>query len=156
MRKYFVLVAALAMGIAGCSVLGSSVFKEPVVRVSNVQLRGLGLSGGAVDVDLAVYNPNGFNLDATRLTYNLKFDSVTFATGALTDRMTAQANDTMHVRIPVNFTYSGVGAAGRQIINTGTLNYNVTGDLTVGTKLGNFTVPYRSTGRVSSFGNRSQ
>jgi LEA14-like dessication related protein len=154
MRKYLVLLGALAVGAAGCSRLGSSMFKEPVVKVSNVQLRGLGLTGGAVDVDLAVYNPNGFNLDATQLTYNLKFDSVTFATGTLSERMTARSQDTMHVRIPVNFTYAGVGAAGRQIINTGTLNYNVSGDLTVGTPLGNFTVPYRDQGRVSSFGNR--
>jgi LEA14-like dessication related protein len=152
MRKYLVLLGALAVGVAGCSKLGSSMFREPVVKVSNVQLRGLGLTGGAVDVSLAVYNPNGFTLDATRLTYNLKFDTVTFATGALTDRMTAQANDTMRVTIPLSFTYRGVGEAGRQAINTGTLNYNVSGDLTVGTPLGNFTIPYRDQGRVSTFG----
>jgi hypothetical protein len=56
------------------------------------------------------------------------------------------------VTIPVNFTYRGVGEAGRQIINTGTINYNVRGDLTVGTPVGNFTVPYNRQGRVSSFG----
>ena len=151
MRRYLVLAATL-VAVAGCSVLGSQAFKEPVVDVRTVQLRGLGLTGGSVDVQLAVYNPNGYRLDATRLTYNLQFDTVTFATGALTDRLTAQANDTMVVTIPVNFTYRGVGEAGRQIINTGTINYNVRGDLTVGTPVGNFTVPYNRQGRVSSFG----
>ena len=151
MRRYFVLAVA-SVAVAGCSVLGSRAFKEPIVDVRTVQLRGLGLTGGSVDVQLAVYNPNGYRLDATRLTYNLQFDTVTFATGALTDRMTAQANDTMVVTIPVNFSYRGVGEAGRQIINTGTINYNVRGDLTVGTPVGNFTVPYNRQGRVSSFG----
>ena len=151
MRRYFVLAAVVA-AVGGCAMLGRQAFQEPIVKVRTVQLRGLGISGGAVDVSLAVYNPNNFRLDATRLTYNLKFDTVTFATGAITDRLTAQANDTLVVSIPVNFTYRGVGEAGRQIINTGTLNYNVTGDVTVGTPLGNFTVPFRDAGRVSSFG----
>ena len=151
MRRYFVLAAAFVVA-ASCSVLGSQAFQEPIVKVRTVQLRGVGLTGGSVDVQLAVYNPNGYRLDATRLTYNLKFDSVTFATGALTERMTAQAKDTMFVSIPVNFSYRGVGEAGRQIINTGTLNYNVIGDITVGTPVGNFTVPFRDQGRVSSFG----
>jgi LEA14-like dessication related protein len=151
MRRYVVLAAA-AVAVSGCSILGTQAFKEPVVDVRTVQLRGLGLTGGSVDVQLAVYNPNGYRLDATRLTYNLQFDTVTFASGALTDRMTAQANDTMVVTIPVNFSYRGVGEAGRQIVNTGTINYNVRGDLTVGTPVGNFTVPYNRQGRVSSFG----
>jgi LEA14-like dessication related protein len=152
MRRYFVLAAMLATTTTGCSVLGGRAFQEPVVRVRDVQLRGLGLTGGSVDVSLAVYNPNGYDLDATRLTYNLKFDTVTFATGVLTDRMKAQSKDTLRVTIPVNFTYRGVGEAGRQIINTGTLNYDVTGDVTVGTPIGNFTVPFSDRGRVSSFG----
>lgn len=151
MKRYLVL-AMTAVSVAACSMLGSGGFKEPVVTVRDVRLRGLGLTGGSVDVSLAVYNPNRFNLDATQLTYNLRFDSVTFATGTLTDRMTAQANDTLRVSIPVNFTYRGVGEAGRQVINTGTLQYNIRGDITVGTPLGNFTVPYNQNGRVSSFG----
>jgi LEA14-like dessication related protein len=151
MRRYFVGLV-LAAATAGCSMLGKQAFQEPIVRVRDVQLRGLGITGGSVDVSLAVYNPNGYRLDATRITYNLKFDTVSFATGALTDRLTAQANDTLRVTIPVNFTYRGVGEAGRQIINTGTLNYDVTGDITVGTPVGNFTVPFSDKGRVSSFG----
>lgn len=154
MRRYLVLSMVVAATVAGCSALGRQAFQEPIVKVRDVQLRGLGLAGGSVDVSLAVYNPNSYRLDATQIRYNLKFDTVTFAQGTLSDRLTAQSRDTLRVTIPVNFTYRGVGEAGRQIINTGTLNYNVTGDLTVGTPLGNFTVPFSDRGRVSSFGGR--
>ena len=34
--------------------------------------------------------------------------------------------------IPVSFTYAGIGAAGRQLLNTGAVNYRVLGDVTVG------------------------
>ena len=37
----------------------------------DLKVRGLGLSGGSLDAYLNIYNPNGFNLDATRLTYNV-------------------------------------------------------------------------------------
>ena len=77
---------------------------------------------------LSVYNPNGYRLDATRLSYNvLVGDSVQFATGTVDSRFTVNGNDSSVVTIPVSFTYSGIGAAGRQLLNTGGVNYRVRG-----------------------------
>ena len=67
MKKYFAVAATLAL--AGCATLGLGGFKEPLVHFNDAKLRGLGLSGGSVDVVLSVYNPYGFDLNATRLTY---------------------------------------------------------------------------------------
>ncbi len=78
-------------------------------------MRGLGLTGGSLDVVLSVYNPNHYRLDATRLTYQVLLnvgDSVTLASGTLDKQFTVQENDSAVVTIPVNFTYAGVGAAG--------------------------------------------
>ena len=153
MRRFVVLSAITAVAAAaGCATLARQAFQEPVVSVRDIQLRGLGLNGGSVDVALNVYNPNNYRLDATRVTYQLLFDTVTFATGALTERQTVQARDTLRVLIPVNFTYRGVGEAGRQILNTGSVNYRLTGDVTVGSPVGSFTVPYSTTGRFTTFG----
>jgi LEA14-like dessication related protein len=153
MRRFVVLSAiAAAATAAGCATLARQAFQQPVVSVRDIQLRGLGLNGGSVDVALNVYNPNNYRLDATRVTYQLLFDTVTFATGALTDRQTLQARDTLRVLIPVSFTYRGVGEAGRQILNTGSVNYRLTGDVTVGSPVGSFTVPYSTTGRFTTFG----
>jgi LEA14-like dessication related protein len=153
MRRFVVLSAVtLAATAAGCATLARQAFQEPVVSVRDIRLNGLGLTGGSVDVALAVYNPNNYRLDATRLTYRLLFDTVTFATGALTEQQTVQSRDTAVIRIPVNFSYRGVGEAGRQILQTGTVNYRLAGDVTVGSPLGNFTVPYSTTGRFSTLG----
>ena len=150
-------VLAATVGAAGCSVLGRQAFKEPIVRLQNVRLNGVGLTGGNLDVQLAVYNPNGYRLDATRMTYNvLVGDSVQFASGTVADRFTVQSNDTSLVTIPVSFTYSGIGAAGRQLINSGGVNYRVQGDVTVGTVVGSFSVPYTSTGRFNALGGNSR
>src|SRR5918992_4675484 len=153
MRRFTVLSAVtLLTATAGCATIARQAFQEPVVSVRDVRLNGIGLTGGSIDVALAVYNPNNYRLDATRVTYQLLFDTVTFATGALTERQTVQGRDTLRVTIPVNFSYRGVGEAGRQILGTGTVNYRLLGDVTVGTPIGNFTIPYSTTGRFSTLG----
>src|SRR5687768_5668748 len=153
MRRFIVLSAVtLAATAAGCATLARQAFQEPVVSVREVRLNGIGLTGGSVDVALNVYNPNNYRLYATRITYRLLFDTVTFADGALTEQQTVQARDTLRLLIPVNFTYRGVGEAGRQILNTGSVNYRLLGDVTVGSPVGSFTVPYSTTGRFSTLG----
>ena len=137
-------------GSAGCGPLGRKVFKEPVVNFQQLNVNGLGLTGGSLDVVLSVYNPNSYRLDATRLTYNLIVDSIPFGSGAIYQQFAVQSGDSTLVRLPVNFTYAGIGSAGRSLLNTGTVNYRVTGDFTVGTPLGNFTRPYDRTGRYTA------
>ena len=152
MRKVVLSVvaaAAVATG-AGCAALGQRVFREPEVQFRRLGISGLGLTGGSLDVVLAVYNPNGYNLDATRLTYNLVLDSIPFAKGALDEKFTVQERDTTEVRLPISFTWRGIGEAGRQLLNQGVVNYRVTGDVTVGTPLGNFTRPYDQRGRYTA------
>jgi len=154
MKKYLAVGAMLA--VAGCASLGLGGFKEPLVHFNDAKIRGLGLSGGSVDVILSVYNPNGFDLNATRLTYKLYVENTQLGTGALNNAFKVRDNDSTYVTIPVDFTYAGLGSAGRELLTRGTINYRVTGDFTVATPLGNFTRPYDQTGRFSSFGRTSQ
>ena len=158
MRRLMLGAATAAVAVtAACSALGRQAFKEPVVRLQDVRVNGVGLTGGNLDVRLSVYNPNGYRLDATRLTYNVIVgDSVRFATGTVDSRFTVNGNDSSTVTIPVNFTYTGIGAAGRQLLNTGGVSYRVNGDVIVGTVIGSFTVPYSSTGRFNALGGTSR
>ena len=152
-RRTKLAAAALAVfAIAGCASLGMGGFKEPIVTFKDLRVRGLGITGGSIDAYLNVYNPNGFKLDATRLTYKVLVGDNPLGTGLLDSRFTVQDRDSTTVRIPIDFTYAGIGAAGRQMMQSGSVPYTVTGDVTVGTPLGNFTVPYTGSGRFSAFG----
>ena len=144
------LVAVAAM--SACATLGMGGFREPLVTFKDLKVRGLGLTGGSLDAYLNIYNPNGFRLDATRLTYNVMVGQNQLGTGALDSRFTVQSNDSTTVRIPIDFTYSGIGAAASQMMQSGSVPYTITGDVTVATPLGNFTRPYTGTGRFSAFG----
>ena len=150
MRKLLlVATVAAAIGTTGCASLGKKAFAEPKVTFQEMRLNGLGLTGGSLDVVLNVENPNGYRLDATRMTYKLFIDTIPFGQGTVDQHITVDEKSQTTVRIPVNFTYSGVGAAGRALIQNGTVPYRVTGDLTVATPVGNFTRPYDMTGRYS-------
>ena len=86
MRKLALAMAVTAAVLgAGCSALGRAAFKQPVVTLKQVNIRGVGLTGGSLDVTLAVENPNHYTLDAKRLTYRVMManDSITVASGAM-------------------------------------------------------------------------
>ena len=152
----FLLAFMTVAGLAACATLGKAAFKEPVVHFQDARVTGIGLTGGSLELKLSVYNPNGFKLDGTRLTYNVLVDSVTFGSGALAQQFTVQEKDSTIVTLPLQFTYAGIGQAGRQLMNTGAVNYRVVGDVTVGTPLGNFTRPYDQTGRFSTLSGGSR
>jgi LEA14-like dessication related protein len=154
MRKTVTLAAAaVAMAVtAGCSALGRQAFSNPVVSLKDVRVVGVGLTGGNLDVVLNVYNPNAYRLDATRLTYRVQVDSTPLANGVMDNTFTVQNKDSTTVRIPVSFSWTGLGAGMRSIFNTGAVNYHVAGDVTVGSPVGNFTVPFSQTGRYSTLG----
>ena len=156
MRRKILMAAMTAVALGGCASMGMGGFKEPIVQFSDVKIKGLGLSGGALDVVLSIYNPNGFDLNATRLTYKLMVEDKDLGNGVMDRAFRVSDKDSTFVTIPVDFTYAGLGAAGRQLLSSGSVNYRVLGDVTVNTPLGNFTLPYDQRGRFSSFGRTSQ
>jgi len=140
---------ALAASVGACATLGRAVFEEPVVNFRGLRVNGLGLTGGTLDVELSVFNPNGYNLESTSFTYNLLMDTVRVADGLIENRQTFRSGDSTVVSIPVNFTYAGLGRAGAELIRSGTVNYRVLGNVTVATPVGNFSLPYDQTRRFS-------
>lgn len=148
MKKTFVILAATAL--AGCASMGVGGFKQPIVNFSDLQVEGVGTKGGTVDVVLSVYNPNGYRLDATKLTYRLLVDTTAVGDGIYNTKFTVQSGDSAIVRLPVHLSYSGLAAAARQLQENGSVNYRVTGDVTVATPVGNFTQPYDQSGRFSN------
>src|SRR6476660_369426 len=122
MRRLVLGAATVAIAAtAACTALGKQAFQQPVVQLKDVTVQGIGLTGGNLAVKLNVFNPNGYRLDATRLTYNLTVgdnNATNLATGVLDSQFTVQSGDSTTVTIPVAFTYAGIGAAGRQLLNT--------------------------------------
>ena len=105
----------------------------------------------AVADNIANSNTTGYKKASTEFS-SLLIDSTPLANGVMDSRFTVQDKDSTMVTIPVAFSWSGLGAGVRSVFNTGAVNYRVNGDVTVGTPVGNFTIPYSQTGRYSTLG----
>lgn len=151
MRVRASVVATLAgvavAALAACASIVRANLAEPVVTLRTVSVTGLGLSGGSLDVVLAVYNPNGFALRTTRFTYAVFVDSTqALASGEVPTETALAARDTTAVTLPVRFTYQGVGAALAQALARGSVTYRVAGEIGVKSPFGTVTRPYSRTG----------
>ena len=113
MKKIFVIFATVLA--AGCASVGKQAFREPVVSFKDLRLEGVGISGGTLDVVLGVYNPNGFRLDARRLTYRLMVDTTAIGEGVYDSKFSIRDGDSTTVTLPVTLSYSGLTEARKAV-----------------------------------------
>lgn len=156
MRIKAALIVGLYLASASCAGLKKGDFKEPVVTFRNVRVGGIGLTGGTLGIVLSVYNPNGYPLDASRLTYKLFVDTLPLGSGAMDKHFSVPSRDSAEVELPLHLSWNGVSAAGRRLLDDGTVPYRVMGDLTVGSGVGDFTIRYDRAGHFNSLSGASR
>ena len=142
-------LAALLLSVSSCASIARQAFANPVVEVKDVRVRSIGLVGGTLDVVLAVYNPNEYRLDATRITYNFFVDTTQVVTGAIDELVTLDERGRSEIVVPVTFGYQAMTIAMREYLAKGALDYRVSGEFTIVTTFGNITRPYSGRGRVA-------
>ena len=154
MRTTVVVIAAAA-AVISCASGGSGgaprpPFYRPNVSLRDVRLGSIGLMGGSLDVLINVYNPNEYELATPRVAYRVYVDSLPIARGIFDADIVLDSQDSVKLRIPASIAYTALGQAGRALLNTGSVNYRVVGDITVGTPYGRYTFPYDRAGWFSS------
>jgi LEA14-like dessication related protein len=132
------------------------VFRTPEVRLDTVRLSGLGLRGASLIANLVVANPNRFDLRTQALSYDVDLTDpdavnsgwVRLANGVLDREFRIPARDSAILEIPLEVSYSGVSSALRSILETGTFDYRIGGEINVSEPVTR-RVPFRRTGKVS-------
>ncbi len=156
-NKSFTFMAVLALAaLAGC--VGRA--RAPEVTLSSVGVAGIGLRGATLIANLDIKNPNDFTLETDSVVYlfdaadpasGSTYSSVTRGTYA--QRVQIKDGETKAVEVPIEFSYSNMGAAVRAILNKGTFNYRLTGNVFLREPLRR-TIPFSKTGNVSLQGAR--
>jgi LEA14-like dessication related protein len=156
LRALHLLPAVLLATIGGCSMFWDS----PSVRIADVRVSGIGLSGARADITLEVVNPNGFSLTSKALRYRLEFEDPevraagdddpwrTVAEGAAEQVVALERNDTTRVTVGVPFRYRDLGDAALTLIRDGRLRYRLAGDIVFDAPIGDVRVPFNDTGEV--------
>ena len=144
-----VAVLVLSVAVSGCATLRNALsFEEPQIELKQVDITGFGLQGGTLDLVFDVYNPNQYRLRSTRLEVGLELASTDFGEALIDKPLDLSPQNHSRVVMPVRFTWAGVGAAARSLLQLQELRYGITGAVLLDTPLGERRVQLQSTGNV--------
>jgi len=155
MTKRIVVLALVLLAAAWTGACLPKI-QRPDIQLVGVRLGTLGLQGGLLYVRIGVVNPNDFALRASRFTYDIELREpggeketwTDFVDGVYDREVVVQANDSTVVEIPIEFRYTGLGAALRSLLETGTFTYRVTGTVNVEQPI-RTQLPYKHSGTAS-------
>lgn len=136
---------SLVLSVAGCS----AIFETPELQFRGIRVNSIGIEGASLEILVDVYNPNSYRLGLARLSYDLAIENVHWGVGSLASPMGVDGGDTATLRLPLDVSWSRLGDIGRQALQTGVVNYGVSGQMTVATSVGDVNVPYSKSGRFS-------
>lgn len=144
-RVALTLTLALA---SSCATLRALRFEEPQVVLEAINVTGLGLSGGTLDLVFDVYNPNTYRLRSTRMEVGLDLEGVHFGDALIDKPLDLSPENHSRVIVPVRFEWAGVGAGARALLLRQAIRYGVSGAVLVDTPLGERRVELRASGDV--------
>ncbi len=145
-----VLALATLLAASACSGIAERAFTRPTIAVRGVKLKSVGLTGGSIEVALFIANPNPYPLPVHRATYLFALkDSTEIGRGESAAAFTLPAHDSTVVDLPVDVSWQGLRAAARDASRDGTVDYRLTGTVTLDTPLGDPNVPFESAGRFT-------
>ncbi len=149
MRPGLVWFAGLAGVAAGCATLGSALrFEAPDLRLQEVRVTGLTVSGGTLDLTLDVFNPNGYRLRSTRLEVGIDLEDVHFGDAVLETAVELPAQQHSLITVPVRFEWAGLGAGAQALLLRQAVRYGLPGVATLNTPRGDRRVQLRAEGDV--------
>jgi LEA14-like dessication related protein len=158
MLRYRTFVGTLALAVAVAACAGA--YRQPEVQLEGVRLGGIGVRGGTLYAQVLVTNPNRFDLETRSLRYDLELQDpdnpgqwVSFAQGTIDERVRVGRGASTILEVPISFRYDDMGGALRQVLDTGTFAYRVSGDVRLSEPIGR-SFPYRKQGTVSMTGVR--
>lgn len=141
--------ACVAAALAGCKTLANALqFAEPEVQLKEVQITGLGLTGGTLNLALDVYNPNDYRLRSTRLELGIDLENTHFGDALLETPLELPSQQHTLVTLPVRFEWAGVGAGARALLARQAIAFGLTGTAYLGTPLGDRRVQVHGSGDV--------
>jgi LEA14-like dessication related protein len=144
------LAAAVAAAtlVGACALAQTLRFERPTVELDAIQITGLGLSGGSLNLMLDVFNPNSYDLRTMRIEAGIDLEGTHFGDVMLERDVLLPANEHAVLEVPVAFTWAGLGAGARGLLGRGAVNYTMESRIAVGTPIGDRTVALRSAGLV--------
>ena len=140
-------VLVLAVSTIACGGIGNN-FREPEIQLDRAIVRGVGITGGNLDLVVKVDNPNNFTLQGTKLEVGVDVEGQHLGDITYDDDFSVPENGTTTLTLPLRFGWVGVGSAVRAALGYGDLPYKMKGQAELRTPWGRKEVPFTREGRV--------
>lgn len=126
--------------------------QRPRIALRDLRVERLDFNGARLMLDVAVGNPNTFDLALDTFRYRLNVNGNDWASGALRDMARVDAGERATLSIPIELDFSTIGSGVRQMLLTGgRVDYDLSGVLsgTAGQEsLGDFELPFEDAGGI--------
>lgn len=143
------VLCATTAALGACGVLQRFSFTPPAVALQTVTVAAVNLSGGSLTLHFDVHNPNPYELLGTEFSADVDLEGTPFGRVSRSEPLRLPAAQHSHVDIGLQFTWAGVGAAARGIIDHGAVAYGVRGRFLVDTPIDQRWVTIGTTGTAS-------
>jgi len=153
MKKRIVVRSQIVLLIAclsACASLPESLVSTPSVKLSNVQVVGLGFRTQTFLLSFDVANPNPFPLPVSNVGYGVRLDGQRFASGETASKFTIPADGDATFAISVDLNLLQTAPQLLSIVRDGTrqeINYDLEGRFGVDIPMAP-TVKYRNSGKI--------
>ncbi len=121
------LMSVLLLAACGGNRAAAPDLLPPDVALTQIGIRNFGLMGGTLDTRVTIRNPNSVTIRGTGLTLSLDVQGHRFGTTEWLRGFELAGDSTVTFVVPVNFRWSTVGLAARNVLNTGDVQYAITG-----------------------------
>ena len=134
--------------LAACATLGRLSFTEPDISLQEIEVTGVGLTGGTFNLVFDVYNPNDYRIRSTRLEVGIDLEGTHFGDALLDRPLDLSLTNHSRILVPVRFEWAGLGAGAKALLTKRTVEYGLTGRVFLDTPLGEKTVALQGKGNV--------
>ena len=121
------VISVLAVVACGGSSTNAPDLIPPEVVLTQIGIRNFGLTGGTLDTKVSIRNPNSAVIRGTGITLSLDVQGTRFGTTDLVRGYELAGDSTVTFVVPVQFQWSVVGLAARNVLNTGDVQYAISG-----------------------------
>lgn len=142
MRRLLLLCLSF---ITGCTLLVSN----PEVTVKDVNVVSLDPSGMAIELYLAVMNPNSFDVTLSGYSYDLNVSALPLARGGARDQVLFRANTSTEMRLPVRVTYNDMLEILKRQPDPDRIPYCLQAGFDLDTPVGAIVVPFEKNGNYA-------
>ncbi len=143
-----VRLSVAAVFLSACATLRNLAFTEPDLQLQEIDVTGIGFTGGTFDLVFDVYNPNDYRIRSTRLEVGIDLEDTHFGDALLERPLDLSPSNHSRVVVPVRFEWAGLGAGAKGLLTHKTVGFGVTGRVFLDTPLGDKTVTLKGRGNV--------